>query len=88
MEEIVRKALESIGVEMDKVQFQNKKEDSLTLRYGYWNWLPDNKGAELMMELGDSYTVTPDTYVDEDGDDDEGRPIYRYLHSYVIKKII
>lgn len=87
MKEAVEKALEAIGIDVKEVQLQNVKEDSLTLRYGYWKWLPENKGAELIEALGDAYTVTPDTYVDDDGEDDEGRTMYRYLHSYIIKKV-
>jgi hypothetical protein len=29
--------------------------------------------------------IEHDVYVDDDGDADDGRPMYRYLHSYEIK---
>lgn len=85
--EIILDALKSIGIDTDEVQLQNVKDDSLTLRYRYWKWLPEGKETELKDKLGEEYKITPDTYTDDDRETDEGRPIFRYLHSYIIKKV-
>lgn len=84
MEEEIKMILELSGTDMKMVEFKEVKDNSLTLRYGYWKWLPSKIAEKLLALLKDKFEVTLDTFVDED--DYDGKPFYRYLHSYKIKR--
>lgn len=74
-------AMLEIGVDREDFQFQNNKEESVTLRYKYWKFLSFNNEVLLRAKLAKKQlSVSRETY-----DDDDGIGI-RYLHSYKIKK--
>lgn len=83
--ETIKEALIAIGIEENKIRLTESKDGLITLRYAYWNWLPEGMEPKLRDKLGERFTITPDTYVDDDGEGEGGRTIYRYLHSYIIK---
>lgn len=70
--------------EVNEKSFSFKEGDTDTkvvLRYGSWKTLP----IDLFEKLRLLYpAIWEDCYDDDDGDDDEGRPIIRHLYSYVI----
>ena len=84
--ETIRKALIAIGIDESKIRLTEHKGGSITLRYAYWNWMPEGTLPKLVEKLGDGFSIEQDTYVDDDGEGEGGRTIYRYLHSYIIKR--
>ena len=58
---------------------------NLALRFGYWNRLSQAQLSSLQEALGVmSNAITEDLYEDDDGDDDNGKPIIRKLYSYTL----
>ena len=82
--EIVNKALLKSGLNEKDFDFKMTSENKCTLRYGYWKTMPEDLLMNLHKELS-TMDIEHDVYVDDDGDADDGRPMYRYLHSYEIK---
>ena len=54
----------------------------VTLRYQYWKQLTDEQIKSI--NLPEGVKIVLDTYVDDDGETEDGRTIYRYLYSYKI----
>lgn len=53
----------------------------VTVRWGYWKPMPDDLFHEIKKQFP---SACEDCYDDDDGDDDEGRPIIRRLWSTVV----
>jgi len=63
-------------------------DKSLVLRFDYWKQVDisilENALNGEPSEWGNRYIVTEQIFEDEDGDDERGNPIMRYLFSYKI----
>ena len=81
--EIVKRTLLSIGVSEKDFDFKRDEPKRCELRFGYWRRMPDDIIAKLEQELSDM-NIEHDIYEDDDGETDDGRTMYRYLHSYII----
>lgn len=81
IKEEVKELLDSIEVSDKSYDFKGSKEDSCTLRWGYWKFAPE----DILKKLEEKFVVELDVYEDDDGEC-EGRIITRYLRSYIITR--
>ena len=53
--------------------------------FSYWSKLASHEIQ--LIEIRTGKALIEDVYIDDDGDDDEGYPIYRHLISYKLKQL-
>lgn len=77
--ELIKSLLESAGTDMGLIQFQNLEENSVTLRYGYWNKLPEEVEESFSLSIKDDYDIK----LEDDGEPNRGK---RSRYFYEIAK--
>lgn len=83
-EELLTEAMMEAGFKREDFDFKEGDEFP-TLRYRYWKQMSDEELKKVHDELPDGVKLVMDTYVDDDGETDDGRTIFRYLYSYNVK---